>query len=49
MLGCKGLRLSLRNKWGTGENWGELGMADPISTMGGGGGTFKTSAGEVSL
>ena len=30
-------------------NRGELGMADPISTMGGGGGTFKTSAGEVSL
>ena len=30
------------------RNRGELGMADPISTMGGGG-TFKTSAGEESL
>ena len=33
------------------RNRGELGMAEPISTMGGGwgGGAFKTSAGEVSL
>ena len=34
------------------RNRGELGMAEPISTMGGsggGGGGFKTSAGEVSL
>ena len=34
------------------RNRGELGMAEPISTMGGGvggGRPFKTSAGEVSL
>ena len=31
------------------RNRGELGMAEPISTMGGSGGGFKTSAGEVSL